>query len=92
VADVAVSLALGWYYGAPGLDRFADLNGTHGGMRRQDTNTFFATTMFVPPAVMRTTDVAPVVNQHFPWRAPTADPKAFGLHEYLNHETARPGE
>jgi len=84
--DVAVSLAPGWYYGSPGLDWFAGLNGTHGGLRRDDSITFFTTTMFPGPPLMRTTDVIDVVNRHFRWTPPTADPSEFGLHEYLGND------
>jgi len=83
VPDLAVSLALGWYYGSSGLDMFSDLNGAHGGLRRADTVGLFASTMFPPPDVMRTTDVIDVVNAHFHWTPPTDDPAEFGLHEYL---------
>ena len=81
--DVAASLAVGWYYGAPGLDAFAPLRGTHGGLSKADSVTFFVSTMFAPPPIMRTTDVIPVVNEHFPWTPPTADPATHGLEKYL---------
>lgn len=73
----------GWYYGAEGLDRFADLKGTHGGLASGDTLTFFTTTMFAPPAVMRTTDVMPLVNRYFPWDPPIEVPRGEGVHSYF---------
>ncbi len=82
--DVAASLKPGWYYGEKGLDMFAELNGTHGGLRQSDAATIFMTTMFTPPPVMRTTDVIGVINKHFPWRPRTADPATSGLHKYLS--------
>jgi hypothetical protein len=89
VPDVAASLAPGWYYGAPGLDAFATLNGTHGGLRKADTVGFFASTSFPPPALMRSVDVPKVVNEHFTWRPATADPAKAGLVKYLGDAPRR---
>lgn len=83
VPDLAVSLAPGWYYGSPGLDQWTHLNGTHGGLRDVDTVTFFASTMFAPPPVMRTVDFTPVINQHFDWVPPVDAPSCYRLDDYF---------
>lgn len=71
IPDVLISLAPGWYYGSPGLDAWTGLNGTHGGLRRADTNTFFTSTAFVPPVVLRATDVPGVLRTEIGWEPHT---------------------
>lgn len=86
IPDLAASLAPGYYFGSHGLDRLTGLNGTHGGLRDVDTITFFASTMFAPPPLMRTVDVGPLVNRYFPWVPPVVAPcghGAHGVHKYL---------
>ena len=83
VPDVVASMALGWYYGDTTLEQFSEINGTHGGLRDADTNTFFTTNLFAPPAVMRTAEVPAIINRHFPWVPRTVDPGQFGMQEYL---------
>jgi hypothetical protein len=83
VPDVVGSLALGWYYGNRQFDHLAKINGTHGGLRDWDSVGFFATNMFAAPAVMRTTDVLPLLNERTGWVPRIGDPNTQGLGAYL---------
>ncbi len=67
VPDVVASLEPGWYYGAPGMDRFTTLHGTHGGLAYGDSVGFFMSTVEQPPPVMRTVDVLDQVNRRYHW-------------------------
>jgi hypothetical protein len=83
VLDVVGSLALGWFYGAPRLEAFETLNGTHGGLRDWDSVAFFTSNMFAPPPVMRTVEVLPLLNQHAGWVPKIGDPAKDGLGRFL---------
>ena len=90
VPDVVASLSPGWYFGTGWLDAFADLGGTHGGLRDEESNAFFTTTMFAPPAVMRAADVTPAINAHFSWTPPAGSTPAGRLEQVLQPQDGTP--
>lgn len=84
IPDVLASLAPGWYYGSPGIDMWTGLNGTHGGLRRADTNTFLTSTLFVPPAVLRATDVPRLLGERIGWQPQTVPVEQNPMLKYFD--------
>lgn len=66
-ADIVVSLADGYYYGDPAMDKWVKLGGTHGGLSRASTVSFLMSTAFVAPAYVRPAEILPVINQYVIW-------------------------
>jgi hypothetical protein len=68
IADVVISMADGYYYGDRSFEKFVKLNGTHGGLSREGTDSFLMSTAFEAPAYCRLDEVLPVINQAVAWR------------------------
>lgn len=66
-ADIVISLADGYYYGDPSMDKWVKLGGTHGGLSRESTVSFLMSTAFVSPECVRADQVLPVINQYVTW-------------------------
>ena len=66
-ADLVISMADGYYYGDRTLEKFVQLNGTHGGLSRESTDSFLMSSAFEAPAYSRPQEILPVINRTLAW-------------------------
>jgi hypothetical protein len=66
--DAIVTLVPGWYIGDPLLSGFVDIYGTHGGLHRRVTDTYFMTTFLELPGPVRLDTLGPLVRERFGWQ------------------------